>query len=119
MRHAFVLLAFGFLQNAAIGEEHLGRLFFTQQQRERLDEQRRLDATSPVTNPAEAHFTVNGEIREKNGRGTLWINGEARPGEKPGKTRVPVGDTFFPDTGKRQSLLGNGKIIVNPQPGQP
>ena len=117
MRYPFVLLAFGFLPNTTIGEEHLGRLFFTPQQRERLDEQRRLDAVSPLTT-AETHFTVNGEIREKDGKGTIWINGEASPGEKKRKP-VPVGDTFFPDTGKKQSLLGNGKIIVHSQPGQP
>ena len=91
-------------------DEPLGRLFMTPQQRSTLDHQRLL-GQNPTTNvDSEASFTFDGEVRRSSGRNTRWINGEpltatTRPG-------IPPGDSFHPATGEHESVLGDGRIIV-------
>ena len=91
--------------------EPLGRLFFTPQQRAALDRQRQLNLSALDNEPGQ---TLNGEVRRSSGRSTRWINGEPNWDGSPPKPRVPVGDTYYPGTGVRESLLGSGKIIVKP-----
>lgn len=94
-------------------QEPLGRLFFTPQQRAALDRQRQLNRNFvPNATENDASLTINGEVRRSSGRGTRWINGEAQWNGNPPAARVPVGDTFYPATGERESLLGEGRIIV-------
>lgn len=93
----------------------MGRLFFTPQQRTEMDRQRLLNPganSGAVDN--ETSQTFNGEVRRSNGRSTRWINGEARWNDSASTPRVPIGDTFHPGTGERDSLLGDGRIIVKP-----
>lgn len=95
--------------------EPLGRLFMTPQQRAALDRQRLLNpGFRPDVMESDASQTLNGEVRRSNGRTTRWINGEARWNDTTPPPRVPVGDTFHPATGERESLLGEGRIIVRP-----
>ena len=97
-------------------QEPLGRLFLTPQQRAALDRQRQLNpGFSPNTTEGEASQTINGEVRRSNGRATRWINGQAIWDDSIPAPRVPVGDTFHPETGERESLLGGGRIIVKPR----
>lgn len=101
-------------------QEPLGRLFLTPQQRAALDRQRLLNpGFSPNVVDSEASQTINGEIRRGNGRTTRWINGQVVWDDAAPAPRVPVGDTFHPGTGEHESLLGGGRIIVKPSPGQP
>ena len=101
-------------------QEPLGRLFLTPQQRAALDRQRLLNpGFSPNVVDSEASQTINGEIRRGNGRTTRWINGQVVWDDAAPAPRVPVGDTFHPSTGERESLLGSGRIIVKPSPGEP
>jgi hypothetical protein len=99
-------------------QEPLGRLFLTPQQRAALDRQRLLNpGFSPNPMDSEVSQTLNGEVRRSNGHTTRWINGEVRWNDTAPRPQVPVGDTFHPGTGERESLLGEGRIIIRrPQP---
>ena len=96
--------------------EPLGRLFFTPQQRSLLDRQRMQGMTSNFDQ--QASYTLNGEVRRSSGKNTRWINGEPQPAaaRSPG---VPAGDTFHPATGERESVLGDGRIVVKHPPATP
>lgn len=91
----------------------LGRLFLEPQQRARLDVQRQHNPRLlPSTGDSEASQTINGEVRSSNGRTIRWINGEAHWDGSAPPPRVPVGDTFNPATGERESLIGSGRIDI-------
>jgi len=94
-------------------EAPLGRLFLDPQQRARLDAQRqRNPGFQPNASESEGSQTINGEVRSSNGRRTRWINGEANWDGTAPPPRVPVGDTFNPATGERESLIGSGRIEI-------
>ena len=74
-------------QVARPGEPHVGRLFFTPEQREALDQQRRIaiaNANRPAVAKPEAEkpklpprdMTLNGVIRRSDGETTVWVNGK-------------------------------------------
>lgn len=90
----------------------LGRLFFTAEQRTRLDLQRQRNPGFLPNAEDEASITINGEVRSSNGRRTRWVNGEVNWEGSPPATPVPVGDTFNPATGERESLLRDGRIQI-------
>ena len=119
-RH-LLLPALIFLLHSQVGAQQatLGRLFFTPEQRAALDRQRLLNpGLSNDTMDSEGSQTLNGEVRRSSGRNTRWINGEPSWNNTPAP-RVPVGDTYYPGTGERESVLGNGKIVVKPAPRTP
>lgn len=100
----------------ATGEESgetsgLGRLFLTPQQRQALDQQRLRDPSDS----SERRVTVSGEVRRSGGGTTRWINGQADWSGTTPPPKVPVGDSFDPNTGSHQPLLDGGRIIVNPR----
>ena len=111
----FLLLLLCLTQDPAWAQqEPLGRLFLSPQQRAALDRQRQLNPSfNPNTADNDAGQTLNGEVRLSNGRRTRWVNGEVDWNNSAPAPRVPVGDTFHPSTGERESLLGGGRIIVN------
>ncbi|KAB2928175.1 MAG: hypothetical protein F9K30_01760 [Dechloromonas sp.] len=90
--------------------EPLGRLFLTPQQRQTLD---RLRLQDPGSGNQRA-FTLNGEVRRSGGSSTRWINGQADWSGNAAAPSVPVGDSYDPDSGERQSLLGGGRIHITP-----
>ncbi len=118
---SLVLLFLALGQSAAWAQpEPLGRLFFTPQQRAALDRQRQLNPNFLANaTDADTSLTINGEVRRSNGRSTRWINGEAQWNGNAPAARVPVGDTFHPGTGERESLLGEGRIVVRRPPPLP
>jgi len=90
----------------------LGRLFLDPQQRARLDIQRQHNTGFQPNADDQASQTINGEVRSSNGRRIRWINGEANWESTAPAPRVPVGDTFNPSTGERESLLRDGHIVI-------
>ncbi len=116
-----LLLFLAWVQSAAWAQpEPLGRLFFTPQQRAALDRQRQLNPNFLASAAdADSSLTINGEVRRSSGRNTRWINGEAQSNGNAPAARVPVGDTFHPGTGERESLLGEGRIIIRRPPPMP
>jgi hypothetical protein len=75
----------------------LGRLFFDAEQRARLDLQRQRNPGFLPNADDEASITINGEVN--------WEGGAP-------SAPVPVGDTFNPATGERESLLRDGRIHI-------
>jgi len=104
---------------AGAQQEGLGRLFFTPEQRAAMDRQRLLSpGLSSDSTDGKASQTLNGEVRRSSGRNTRWINGEPSLDNNIPAPRVPVGDTYYPGTGERESLLRSGKIVVKRSPRQ-
>lgn len=94
----------------------LGRLFFDAQQRARLDQQRERNPWfgQQNANETEAGLTFNGEVRSSSGRRTRWINGEADWDNRNPAPHVPVGNTYYPESGQSDDLLGSGRVVVRP-----
>jgi hypothetical protein len=98
---------------------HLGRLFTTEAERQRLDAQRMgtgatsappppsAEPTAGAAPPPPAPLTVNGLVVRSGGRATVWINQSAQPGE------VRLGpDGRAPDV--TVPLPGGGSAVVKP-----
>ncbi len=94
----------------------LGRLFYDAQQRAYLDQQRQRNPWfgQQNTGDAEAGLTLNGEVRSSSGRRTRWINGAADWSNATPAPRIPVGNTYYPESGQNDGLLGSGRIVVKP-----
>lgn len=94
----------------------LGRLFYDAQQRAYLDQQRQRNPWfgQQNTSDAEAGLTLNGEVRSSSGRRTRWINGAADWNNATPAPRIPVGNTYYPESGQNDGLLGSGRIVVKP-----
>lgn len=104
------LLLFSSASNA-IGQEKLGRLLLTPEQRKTLEQQRR---TAPVSDSEQrdAKLIFNGEVRRSSGKNTYWINGTASHDADTGKPPVAVGDRYDSNSGTGESLLRDGKISI-------
>ncbi len=95
----------------------LGRLFFDAQQRANLDQQRQRNPWfAPKGDDTGDALTVNGEVRSSSGRRLRWINGEADWNNASQLPRVPVGNTYYPESGKSEGLVGDGRITVKRRP---
>jgi hypothetical protein len=97
----------------------LGRLFFTPQQRTALDRERLLGLNQrPSTLDGDASYIFDGEVRRSSGKNTRWINGVPQT-TATRKPEVAAGDTYHPATGERESVIGDGKIVVQRKPATP
>lgn len=99
--------------------EPLGRLFFTPQQRAALDRERLLGVSQrPSTLDGDASYTFNGEVHRSSGNNTRWINGAPHTAASRSPDVAP-GETYHPATGERESLLGDGRIVIQRKPPKP
>lgn len=114
MKSAFLFALLCLLAHPGAADETLGRLFFTPDERSALDRQRLAASASSATGSGAA-VTLDGEIRTHAGRRIRWINGEISDIDRPGLPPLPVGDSYQPATGKRESLLGDGRIVISPK----
>lgn len=67
----------------------LGRLFFTPEERARLDRQRRgetHEAAAPGATPSAGEVT--GFVKRSDGRNTVWIDGQPMPARSPGSAQL-------------------------------
>lgn len=69
-----VVLLLAVATGPARAQETLGRLFFTQQQRQDLDRRRQANIQE-ATVVVESLVTVNGQVSRASGKSTTWING--------------------------------------------
>ena len=74
---AAVLAACTVLPAAAAGDDDLGTLFFTREERAALDRLRRGEPQTPVARMA--RHAVTGFVRRSDGRNTVWIDGSPVP----------------------------------------
>ncbi|HZF18190.1 MAG TPA: hypothetical protein VE008_00640 [Burkholderiales bacterium] len=99
MAFAGRLFAGAFLLGVATGQvaaqENLGRLFFTEQQRQDLDRRRQANIRETAV-VVESSVTVNGQVSRSSGRSTTWLNGvpqdNARRPLDPARVTLPGGD---------------------------
>jgi len=89
-----------------------GRLFFTPQQRAALDHDEGKGYPASETESTDDILTINGEIWHNRTRQMRWINGTVSTGIESGLPSLSVGDTYQRATGKRESLLGEGRIRI-------
>ena len=79
----------------APAQEILGRLFFTEQQRQDLDRRRQANIQETAV-VVESTVTVNGQVSRSSGRSTTWINGvpqeSARKPLDPARVTLPGGE---------------------------
>ena len=114
MRRIILLLALA-LSSTTSQADHapLGRLFFDAEQRANLDQQRQRNPWFGQQNDdTDTALTFNGEVRSSSGRRTRWINGEADWNNASPVPRVPVGNTYYPESGQSDGLLGGGRISI-------
>jgi hypothetical protein len=90
-----VVFLVGLAAGPAAAQENLGRLFFTQQQRQDLDRRRQANIREAAV-IVESSVTVNGQVSRSSGRSTTWINGvpqeSARKPLDPARVTLPGGD---------------------------
>src|SRR5438477_8582406 len=99
MKLARRLFAGAFLLGIATGQvaaqENLGRLFFTEQQRQDLDRRRQANIREAAV-IVESSVTVNGQVSRSSGRSTTWINGvpqeSTRQPPDPARVTLPGGE---------------------------
>lgn len=69
-------------------EQSLGRLFFTPEQRARMDVARqqersiKIDTEQQENGPPVANITLNGVVTRSDGKSTVWINNREQNGDK-------------------------------------
>ena len=76
-------------------QENLGRLFFSEQQRQDLDRRRQANIQETAV-VIESTVTVNGQVSRSSGRSTTWINGVPQESVKkpadPARVTLPAGE---------------------------
>jgi hypothetical protein len=112
--------------------QELGRLFFTPEQRQALDQRRRARVPDRPSAPLVVSPTtrMDGYVQRRGGKSTVWVNGEALPETAPeapriGSGRVTVnigesgsraglrpGEVLDRGTGEVRDVLGEGEIRI-------
>ena len=137
MEFATRLSAGAFLLCVATGQvaaqESLGRLFFTEQQRQDLDRRRQANIQETAV-VVESFVTVNGQVSRSSGRSTTWINGvpqeSARRPLDPARVTLPggegapsvslkIGQTLDKIRGEVRDPVGGGNILTPSQKREP
>ena len=136
MEFARRLFAGAFLLAVATGQvaaqEKLGRLFFTEQQRQDLDRRRQANIQETAA-AVESTVTVNGQVSRSSGRSTTWLNGvpqeNARrpldparvtlPGGEGASVNLKIGQTLDKVRGEVRDPVGGGRIVTPSQKREP
>jgi len=116
------------LAGSAVAQENLGRLFFTEQQRQDLDRRRQANIQEATT-VVESLVTVNGQVSRSSGKTTTWINGvpessTRRPrdptrvtlpgGEGEPSTSLKIGQTLDKVRGEVKDPAKGGSTVTPP-----
>jgi hypothetical protein len=117
----------------AAAQETLGRLFFTEQQRQDLDRRRQANIQE-ATVVVDSLVTVNGQVSRSSGKSTTWINGVPQTSTKrphdPAKVTLPggegepsvtvkIGQTLDKARGEIRDPASNVKVETPPAPRNP
>ena len=102
---------------AIAAAQELGRLFFTPQQRNALDDRRRArvpdkPAAAVVATPV---TRVDGYVKRSGGPSTVWINGDPLPESAPEAPRI---DTTREPSGTVSITIGESGTRARLRPGQ-
>ena len=85
------LIFFGLTSVVQAGE--LGRLFFTPEERQQIDQQVERRAAGKEESVAQSSIVVNGVVQHSDGSRTAWINGKTQhnaPGRNPNTVPLNV-----------------------------
>ena len=114
------------------GQEPIGRLFFTAEQRAMLDARRKAGVPDQNMPSASPTTRLDGYVKRSGGKSTVWVNGQPIPEAAPdapriGEARVAVpvgesrtsvglkpGETLDRGTGRVRDVIGDGEIRVRP-----
>ena len=124
----FVGFGLGMLSGPCMAE-HLGRLFFTPEQREALDARRKARVPDKPAAVVVASPTtkLDGYVKRSGGPSTVWVNGEPLPegagarigprvsisiGEGGGRAALRPGEVLDRGTGAVRDLIGDGEIRI-------
>jgi len=137
MEFAKRLFAGAFLLWVATGQvaaqQNLGRLFFTEQQRQEVDRRRQANIREAAV-IVEGSVTVNGQVSRSSSRSTTWINGvpqeSARRPLDPARVTLPggegapsvnlkIGQTLDKVRGEVRDPVGGGRILTPSQKREP
>jgi len=114
-------------------QEALGRLFFTEQQRQDLDRRRQANIQE-ATVVVDSLVTVNGQVSRSSGKSTTWINGapqtSTRRPHDPARVTLPgaegepsitvkIGQTLDKVRGEIRDPASSAKIGTPPAPRNP
>ena len=120
---AFLL---GITTGQVAAQENLGRLFFTEQQRQDLDRRRQANIREAAV-VVESSVTVNGQVSRSSGRSTTWLHGvpqdNARKPLDPARATLPggegapsvslkIGQTLDKVRGEIRDPVAGGKIAT-------
>ena len=120
-------LLLGVATGQVAAQENLGRLFFTEQQRQDLDRRRQANIQETAV-VVESTVTVNGQVSRSSGRSTTWINGvpqeRARKPLDPARVTLPggegapsvnlkIGQTLDKIRGEIRDPVGGGAIVTH------
>jgi len=131
-RFFFVAFLLGLAAGPVTAQEILGRLFFTEQQRQDLDRRRQANIQETAV-VVESTVTVNGQVSRSSGRSTTWINGvpqeSARKPPDPARVTLPggegapsvslkIGQTLDKVRGEIRDPAASGTIATPPRQGE-
>jgi hypothetical protein len=126
-------LLFAVATGPAAAQETLGRLFFTEQQRQDLDRRRQANIQE-ATVVVDSLVTVNGQVSRSSGKSTTWINGipqtSTRRPQDPARATLPgaegepsitvkIGQTLDKVRGEIRDAVSSGTIVTPPAPRRP
>lgn len=134
------LLGWLLVNPAVVAEEAIGRLFFTPERRQQLDQRREMNTLDKPQIATDSTLTVNGIVTRSSGKRTVWINGNPQQEDEtgndltvttqrgnPGRVvvhsgasaaiRARVGETVNRHTGEANDLLNGGQVRVRPGSG--
>jgi len=110
----------------AAAQEALGRLFFTEQQRQDLDRRRQANIQETAV-IIDSSVTVNGQVSRSSGKTTTWINGvpqaNAKKPNDPARATLPgaegepsvtvkIGQTLDKVRGEIKDPVSSGRIVT-------
>ena len=130
-----ILLALLGCAGGVHAQQALGRLFFTPEERVRLDASRKealanaarpkaeTPAAAPRPAPVARVLTLNGIVQRSDGESTVWVNGKpvsqrgGGPAVAPGSVGADTAGLVLPESGRRvrlkvgQSVEANSAVI--------
>lgn len=106
-------LSFAAAWNTPAQEVNLGRLFFTPEQRARMDQQRLRGIDPNLQAENGGSVTLNGLVTRSSGRSTAWLNGIPVEDQRP-NVQLRPGETSAPSLREAPSdVLNGGQIRVH------
>lgn len=115
-RHAYILMTLALLGSTAAYSETpktntLGRIFFTQQQRNQMDYGYARNA--PMQGSTSPFVTVNGIVQKQGGPRTVWINGSSQTADNNGERNPTAQTVAIPGKAQAVKIKVGDKVLLD------